>query len=363
MPLDQPTQSLPVTRKAYADRDTPFVANAWYVAAASEEVGRELLSRTLLGRRVLLYRLEDGTVTALHDRCCHRSMPLSQGHLDGDEIVCGYHGLTFDRTGNCVAVPSQKTPPANVAVHAYPVVEQSPFIWFWPGDPDKADPALIPDTHWLRDDGWGSVHSATRVECNYLRMHENLMDLTHFTYLHAKTGVGTPAYVSAPFDVARDGDRVQIVRVLENSEPPALYDKPMQLGGKAVDRISDSWFESPAFQVTHARISICEPDPGQRQDYHVEVLHALTPESATSTHYFWAQARDFRQDDAEIDRSTHAALTEAFDEDVVAVEAIENVFDTDRTPDFWEMNVDADKASLLMRRIIRDLAIGEHGVA
>jgi phenylpropionate dioxygenase-like ring-hydroxylating dioxygenase large terminal subunit len=352
-----------VARKAYADRDTPFIANAWYVAATSDEVSRDLLSRTLLDRRVLLYRLEDGTVSALHDRCCHRSMPLSQGYLDGDNLVCGYHGLTFDCAGTCVAVPSQKTPPPNVTVQSYPVVEHTPFIWFWPGDPDLADPALIPDTHWLQDDGWSSVHSATRVECNYLRMHENLMDLTHFTYLHAKTGVGTPAYVSAPFDVERDGDRVRILRVLKNSEPPALYDTPMQLGGQAVDRVSDSWFESPAFQIAHAHISVCDPTPGERQDYGVEVLHALTPESATTTHYFWAQARDYRQNASEVDKFTHAALTEAFLEDVIAVEAIENVFDTDGTPDFWEMNVDADKASLLMRRIVRDLALGEHGYA
>jgi phenylpropionate dioxygenase-like ring-hydroxylating dioxygenase large terminal subunit len=370
MPLDTPAPSSVTTppaatapRKAYADRDTPFIANTWYVAATSGEIGRDLLSRTLLDRRVMFYRQQDGTLSALHDRCCHRSMPLSEGYLDGDNVVCGYHGLTFDCTGTCVEVPSQKTPPANVAVRSYPVVERAPFIWFWPGDPDKADLALIPDTHCLQDDGWGSVHSATRVGCNYLRMHENLMDLTHFTYLHAKTGVGTPAYVSAPFDVERDGDRVRILRVLKSSEPPPLYDIPMQLDGRTIDRVSDSWFETPAFQIAHAQISVPDPTPGERQDYHVEVLHALTPESATSTHYFWAQARDYRQDAAEVDKFTYDALTEAFLEDVVAVEAIEKVFDTDATPDFWEMNIDADKASLLMRRIVRDLAIGEHGHA
>lgn len=361
MPLDaSPAKAV---RKAYADRDTPLIENAWYVAARSDEVGREMLSRTLLDRRVVLYRRENGDAVALHDRCCHRSMPLSEGFLEGDNVVCGYHGLTFDCSGTCVRVPSQKTPPKNVSVKSYPVVEHAPFIWFWPGEPDKADPALIPDTHWLQDDDWGHVHDSTHVNCSYLRLHENLMDLTHFTYLHAKTGVGTPAYVSAPYETRQDAGRVQILRVLENSEPPPLYDTPMKLGGRTVNRISDSWFESPAFQIAHAHISITAPTPGERQDYHVEVLHALTPETGTSTHYFWAQARDYAQSDKDVDTFTHAALTEAFDEDVVAVEAIEKTFDADATPDFWEMNIDADKASLMMRRIIRDLAITEHGRA
>jgi vanillate O-demethylase monooxygenase subunit len=361
MPLDAtPAKAV---RKAYADRYTPFIENAWYVAARSDEISRKMLSRTLLDRRTVLYRQEDGDVVALHDRCCHRSMPLSEGFLEGDEVVCGYHGLTFDRSGTCVRVPSQKMPPKNVSVKSYPVVEHAPFIWFWPGDPDKANPALIPDTHWLRDDSWAHVHDSTRVNSNYLRIHENLMDLTHFTYLHAKTGVGTPAYVFAPFETRQDGERVQILRVLENSEPPALYDTPMKLGGRAVNRTSDSWFESPALQIAHAHISLTDPAPGERRDYHVEVLHALTPETLTSTHYFWAQARDYGQADKGVDAFTHAALKEAFDEDVVAVEAIEKIFDTDATPDFWEMNVDADKASLMMRRIIRDLAMAEHGHA
>ena len=290
-------------------------------------------------------------------------MPLSQGYIEDDQVVCGYHGLTFDCAGTCVKVPSQKEPPANVSVTTYPVVERAPFVWVWPGDPEQADEALIPDTHWLADDGWGHVVDSNYVRCNYLRLHENLMDLTHFTYLHAKTGVGTPAYVSAPFEVSQDGERVRILRTLENSDPPDLYAGPMQVEGRKVDRISDSWFESPAFQIAHAKIRLRDPAPGERAEFEVEVMHALTPETATTTHYFWAQARDYRIDSAEVDAFTHNALSIAFMEDVVAVEAVEEVYRTDRTENFWEMNVDADAGSLKMRRIIRDMAIREHGYA
>jgi vanillate O-demethylase monooxygenase subunit len=38
-----------------ADRHTPFVMNDWYVAAFGEEIQRELLARTLLGKRLVFF--------------------------------------------------------------------------------------------------------------------------------------------------------------------------------------------------------------------------------------------------------------------------------------------------------------------
>ncbi|MEU1166027.1 Rieske 2Fe-2S domain-containing protein, partial [Streptomyces sp. NPDC005921] len=91
---------------------TAFARNQWYVAAYSEEVGRELLGRTILGEPLVFYRAEeDGAPVALSDRCVHRRYPLSESGLDGDRIVCGYHGFTYDRTGACVYVPGQKRIP------------------------------------------------------------------------------------------------------------------------------------------------------------------------------------------------------------------------------------------------------------
>lgn len=126
---------------------TAFARNQWYVAAYSQEVGRELLGRTILGETLVLYRTEeDGTPVVLHDRCVHRRYPLSEAptRLDGDRIVCGYHGFTYDTTGACVYVPGQKRVPRTARVASYPVVEQDSLIWVWIGDPALADPQTIP---------------------------------------------------------------------------------------------------------------------------------------------------------------------------------------------------------------------------
>jgi phenylpropionate dioxygenase-like ring-hydroxylating dioxygenase large terminal subunit len=69
------------------------------------------------GKPVLLYRGESGSIAALEDRCCHRGLPLSHGCVRGEQIRCGYHGLTFDARGLCVHVPGQERIPPAARVH------------------------------------------------------------------------------------------------------------------------------------------------------------------------------------------------------------------------------------------------------
>jgi phenylpropionate dioxygenase-like ring-hydroxylating dioxygenase large terminal subunit len=85
-----------------------FPLNAWYVAAWSHEVGRrQPLGRTVCDTRMVFWRSADGAITALEDACWHRLLPLSIGWLEGDEVVCRYHGLAFDSKGQCTRMPSQ----------------------------------------------------------------------------------------------------------------------------------------------------------------------------------------------------------------------------------------------------------------
>ena len=126
-----------------------FLRNYWYVAAFGHEIGRNLLARTILGDKIVFYRTEDGSPIALANRCCHRQAPLSMGRLIGDTVECGYHGLTFDPTGEGLMVPGQKKIPSGAKVRKYPVAERWRWIWIWMGDPDLADETLIPDHLYL----------------------------------------------------------------------------------------------------------------------------------------------------------------------------------------------------------------------
>ena len=81
-----------------------FLRNCWYVAGWSKDYERALKPQKLLGDEIVFYRQADGTPVALEDACPHRKLPLSMGALEGDTVVCGYHGLTFDCTGNTIVM-------------------------------------------------------------------------------------------------------------------------------------------------------------------------------------------------------------------------------------------------------------------
>ncbi len=82
-----------------------FPLDQWYVAGFAWELQDAPLARTLLGRPVVLFRTPDGSVAALEDRCCHRELPLSCGTVEARGLRCGYHGLLFDRAGQCLSKP------------------------------------------------------------------------------------------------------------------------------------------------------------------------------------------------------------------------------------------------------------------
>jgi vanillate O-demethylase monooxygenase subunit len=85
-----------------------YLNNSWYVGAWSSEVNRKPFQRFMLDKPLVFYRKENGEPVALDDRCCHRFAPLSAGWLDGDNIVCGYHGFTYAPSGTCVSIPGVK---------------------------------------------------------------------------------------------------------------------------------------------------------------------------------------------------------------------------------------------------------------
>src|SRR5262245_29797439 len=111
-----------------------FVRNEWYVVALRRELSEGLLARTVLGESVVLYRRSSGEAVALRNRCSHRGFPLSEGTLKDDVITCGYHGFRFGCDGVCLSVPGQPKVPARADVRRYPLVENGPFVWIWPGD-------------------------------------------------------------------------------------------------------------------------------------------------------------------------------------------------------------------------------------
>jgi len=117
--------------------NSSFPLNAWYASAYDVEIKHSLLARTICKQKLVLYRRSNGQVAALEDACWHRLMPLSLGRLEGDELVCGYHGLVYNAQGRCTHMPSQETLNPSACVRNFPVVERHRFVWIWAGDPAR----------------------------------------------------------------------------------------------------------------------------------------------------------------------------------------------------------------------------------
>src|SRR5262249_1648260 len=150
----------------------------------------------------------------------HRRLPLSAGHLIGDRIQCGYHGLVYDCAGECVKVPGQAALAGKFRVKAYPVVERDRFVAGWVGDPDAADPSKIVSFPRLSDPDWGVTKVRLHVKGNYLLIVDNLLDLSHVAYVHNSTIGNAAVAEEAEVKFARRGNNVRVTREM-NGVPAA----------------------------------------------------------------------------------------------------------------------------------------------
>jgi vanillate O-demethylase monooxygenase subunit len=328
------------------------VRNAWYVAAWDHEVTREMRRRIILDEPVVLFRSAEGAPIALEDRCCHRQAPLSMGKLTGNIVQCPYHGLQFDTTGKCVKVPSQDMVPASARVRSYPVVEKNHWIWLWPGDPAKADPALIEDFHWMDDPAWRFGGSYLHVEGNYQLVIENLLDTTHLPFLHPDT-LGTDAFARSEFDVKREGDRITVSRWLMNELPAPFH---QQMGGFAdgikVDRWQITHFGPPCFvklDVGSAPVGTAVRQGERGKGVNMWNLNAITPETEKTAHYFFAQAYNFKLDQQWISDMLRVQVRDIFLQDMAMVKAQQVNMDLGSSP---VVNLGQDKAWVAMRQIV-----------
>ncbi len=341
----------------------PFPLNAWYAAAWSHEIRRELSARTICGKDVVLYRRSDGQAAALEDACWHRLLPLSLGRLQGDEVVCGYHGLVFNADGRCTYMPAQKTINPSACVRAYPLAERHRLVWLWPGDPALADPALIPDFHWNDDTEWvGEGGTFYSLQCDYRLVIDNLMDLTHETYVHAGS-IGDEAITSAPFEVTHTDRTATVTRWMIDIEPPPFWKR--QLGREGhVDRWQVIHFQAPSTVVGDVGVALTgtgAPEGDRSQGVNGAFLAAITPESETSCHYFWNFVRTFRTDDEGLTRDIQRAHVNdghgVYDQDHAVLEAQQKALLRHPRLPFYNLNIDA--GALWARRLIDDLLARE----
>ncbi|MBU4611689.1 aromatic ring-hydroxylating dioxygenase subunit alpha [Achromobacter sp. GG226] len=338
-----------------------FIHNAWYVACWSDDVKPgALFSRTLLNQRVVFYRKADGQAAALQDRCPHRFIPLSMGKLSGDVIECAYHGLQFDCSGRCTKNPhGDGKIPAAAQVRSYPVEDRHGMLWIWMGE-EAADPALIPDYSVLdAAAGYQVTRGCIHIAANYELMGENLLDLSHITYLHDGY-LGSPEQVGADQTVKEEGGRLHCNRWMPNISVPGIFDMLYRRDGKPVDMWTHMTWMPPSCFLLDTGVQQAGLAEREQQGWYYGV-HILTPETERTTHYHFAAALPAGTRLAPEDAATFAQMRRyAFEEqDKPIIDAQQAAIGE---ADFWSLKpvlLTVDAGPIRMRRSLEKLRQAE----
>jgi phenylpropionate dioxygenase-like ring-hydroxylating dioxygenase large terminal subunit len=343
-----------------------FIRNAWYVAAWADDVTNRPLARRICNEPVVLFRDTSGQAAALVDSCCHRGAPLHLGQVTERGLTCGYHGLTFDRTGACVHIPGQDRIPERARVRSFPLVEQDAFLWIWMGDLAKADPATIVSYPWHNDTAqWPHMHATYPIKSSAMLMVDNLMDLTHLGYVHASTIGGNPmTHVEAKMDTVRTPMGLKFTRWMLDSLPPPTYTRAVGFQGR-IDRVQIFELIAPGsiLQFSGAdEAGVYRDGIPTASKLQFRLFHGLTPETDTTCFYFWSTANGFRPNDSAATKGLFNEIAGAFNEDRAIVEAQQA-----RLSELGEsslVDIATDAARLHMRRTVdRLLAEETQGLA
>jgi len=299
-----------------------FACDQWYVAAyTSELVAERLLARTICGEPVVLFRDSTGTPHALLDRCWHRLLPLSLGELENGRIRCMYHGLEFDGDGRCVKIPGVERIPTAAKVRRFPLVEHDGFVWIWLAalPPGEVRP---PDLPWQQRSDLAVCSAQRRVACDFRLLIDNLMDASHLAFVHRGT-LADPALLAVAPEVTTVDGLVSVKRWVDDYVPSPFYRRVLGRDVPCV-RWQHTRFLLPGIVINEGRVAargeVCRADPGDGGlgGYFINVL---TPETASSCHYFFGYARNWETEDVELTEVLRSQLEHIVGEDVVLVEA------------------------------------------
>lgn len=354
-----------------------FIRNTWYIAAEPAEMDAGPIARTILDTPVAIARTTSGHAFALEDRCPHRFVPLSLGSICGERLRCAYHGAEFDVSGACVHVPGQDMPPARAAVRSFPVIEKHGFVWIWMGDPALAgDETTVPDFLYRSDDpawdgGYGHFES---IRVNYNLINDNLFDITHAEFVHPESFGAEEMRVyrnaepgeefinrRTTYSIA-DRSIVFRLRLLDMDEGGPFYRWMVasSLGRETYSGAVDLDMEVSWAAPTFTAFLLNARPAGQAPDSGVQVcnMHAITPETNTSSHYFYRSVKNYGP--PELAAPFMDGVRAIFEQDKPVLEAQQARVGTRDLFDQGPVSFAGDMLQRQARRINRELLEAEH---
>ncbi len=162
-----------------------MIRNYWYLVCPAHELSHTIMTRKILGEKIIFFRDKSGKAIALEDRCCHRNVNLSLGYLKENTVVCGFHGWEYDDQGICVRIPSQAEDakiPKTAKIKSYPLQEFNRWIWIFIGDPESAVKVSPPDIPEMNS--WDFTYDNYTLKADLESTAESLIDPYHIAFVH-----------------------------------------------------------------------------------------------------------------------------------------------------------------------------------
>jgi vanillate O-demethylase monooxygenase subunit len=166
------------------------------------------------------------------------------------------------------------------------------------------------------------------INCNYMLLIDNLMDLTHIPYIHRNTigGGDQKGQVNATMDVTDTATGVHYIRWMEAILPPPTYVKGAGFAeGELVDRWQEFEYVIPStvVQWTGALEAGRNAKENRMQagGFNLRLYHGATPKTDDSCYYFWTPLNGYKPKDAEATKILHKEIAITFNEDLDFLES------------------------------------------
>lgn len=340
-----------------------YPRSQWYIAGYGFEFGPQVIARRILGDPLVFYRTADGEPVALWGLCAHRFMPLAQGRIENDSVVCPYHAYAYGSDGRCHTIPTGGTPSPHARLRRYLLVERGPLVWIWMGEPDQVDLSLLPDAS---DIGLGENSAGWRVDpaCTFpmraraALLIDNLFDLSHLAFIHAESiPGGGPISMVHPL-IETEGGRLRVSRTIAGMvlDEESLFSRsiPVAKDRGNMHALLYSEMYNPGLINASGPWLWESRDDGTRGERiaRLNFVHGVTPETDSSTHYFGIMTRDYMLDDDQLSAFLVWQTDRVREEDVRILEALEVEIDSHASTR-KELSTKVDEGALKARRLLR----------